>query len=61
MLMLILKIISVVIIVSIAVATFVDNYKDYKKDDRYMSLPNCFVLPLFILFGAVFLAMLYCE
>ena len=60
MLMLILKIISVVIIVSIAVAMFVDNYKDYQKDDRYMSLPNCFVLPLFILFGAVFLAMLYC-
>lgn len=60
MLMLILKIISVAIIVSIAVAIFIDSYKDYKKDNRYRSLPDCLIFPLFILLCAVLLAMLYC-
>ena len=60
MLMLILKIISVVILVAIAVAMFVDSYRSYKQShDKYESLANCFLFPLFILFVATFLVMLY--
>ncbi len=60
MLMLILKIISVVILVAVAVAMFVDSYKSYKRNHgEYESLANCFLFPLFILFVATFLAMLF--
>ena len=55
--MLIFKIISIAILVGIAVVMFVDSYKNYKQG--YDSLANCFLLPLFILFAATFLAMLY--
>lgn len=60
MLMLIFKIISIAILVGIAIVVFVDSYnKDYKQG--HDSLANCFVLPLFILFAASFLAMLYTK
>lgn len=57
MLMLILKIVSIATLVGIAVAMFVDSYKNYKQG--YDSLANCFLISLFILFAATFLAMLY--
>ena len=57
MLMLIFKIISIVILMGIAVVMFADSYKNYKQG--YDSLANCFLIPLFILFVATFLAMLY--
>lgn len=60
MLMLILKIVSIATLVGIAVAMFVDSYNSYKRShDKYESLANCFLFPLFILFTATFLAMLY--
>lgn len=60
MLMLILKIVSVAIIVGVAVAMFADSYRSYKRShDKYESLANCFLYPLFILLVATFLAMLY--
>lgn len=57
MLMLIFRIISIAILMCIAVVMFVDSYKNYKQG--YDSLANCFLIPLFILFVATFLAMLY--
>ena len=57
MLMLIFKIISITILMGIAVVMFVDSYKNYKQG--LDSLANCFLIPLFILFAATFLAMLY--
>lgn len=57
MLMLIFKIISIAILLGIAVVMFVDSYKNYKQG--YDSLANCFLIPLFILFAATFLVMLY--
>lgn len=57
MLMLIFKIISIVILMGIAVVMFVESYKNYKQG--YDSLANCFLIPLFILFAAALLTMLY--
>lgn len=57
MLMLIFKIISIAILMGIAVVMFVDSYKNYKQG--YDSLANCFLIPLFILFVATLLTMLY--
>ena len=59
MLMLIFKIISIAILLGIAVVIFVDSYKNYKQG--LDTLANCFVVPLFILFAATFLAMLYTK
>nr|DAG71502.1 MAG TPA: hypothetical protein [Caudoviricetes sp.] len=54
MLMLILKIISILCLVGVAVTMFMDSYNNDCK-----SVANSLIMPLFILFGAIFLAMLY--
>lgn len=54
MLMLILKIISILCLVGVAVAMFIDSYNNECKN-----VANSLIMPFFILFGATFLAMLY--
>lgn len=53
MLMLILKIISIAILVSIAVTIFVDNYNECQ------SIASSLPMPLLFLFCATFLTMTY--